>query len=146
SAADLQMNAAGLYREEVVTDRRVGSIRILTPVTAEGLADATRKVLYVGEAQMLTPGGVLPLAFEIDAGSLSEAIQKFASGADAPGERAVQELEALRRPASSSILVPGGPGGRVIPRAPRPASAPAQRPHRDPRAAPRRARTDRSRS
>src|SRR5262245_48721125 len=104
-------SAAGLYREEVVTDRRVGSIRILTPVTAEGLADATRKVLYVGEAQMLTPGGVLPLAFEIDAGSLSEAIQKFASGADAAVERAVQELEALRREASSSIIVPGGGGG-----------------------------------
>jgi hypothetical protein len=107
NAADLQMNAAGLYREEVVTDRRIGSIRILTPVTAEGLADAMRKVLYVGEAQVLTPGGVLPLVFEIDAGSLSEAIQKFAPGADAAVERALRELEALRREAASPIIVPG---------------------------------------
>jgi hypothetical protein len=54
-AADLRMNATGLYREEVVTARRIGSIRILTPVTAEGVADAMRKVLFVGEAQVLTP-------------------------------------------------------------------------------------------
>jgi hypothetical protein len=116
NAADLQMNAAGLYREDVVTDRRVGSIRILTPVTAEGLTDTTRKVLYVGEAQMLTPGCVLPLAFDIDAGSLSEAIAKFASGADGAVERAVQELEALRREAASSIIVPGSGGGGLIQR------------------------------
>jgi hypothetical protein len=110
NAADLQMNAAGLYREEVVTDRRVGSIRILTPVTTEGLTDPSRKVLYVGEAQVLAPGGVLPLAFDIDAGSLREAIDKFAAGADAAVERAVRELEALRREAASSIIVPSSGG------------------------------------
>jgi hypothetical protein len=110
NAADLQMNAAGLYREEVVTDRRVGSVRILTPVTAEGLTDTMRKVLYMGEAQMLTPGGVLPLAFEIDAGSLREAIDKFAAGADAAVERTLRELDELRREAASSIIVPGSGG------------------------------------
>jgi hypothetical protein len=40
-------------------------------------------VAYVGEAQVLKPGGVLPLAFEIDANSLSEAIQRFVAGAEA---------------------------------------------------------------
>jgi len=107
NAADLQMNAAGLYREEVVTDRRVGSIRILTPVTVDGLTDPLRKVVYVGEAQVLTPGGVLPLAFDIEAGSLREAMDKFAAGADAAVERTLRELEALRREAASSIIVPG---------------------------------------
>jgi hypothetical protein len=111
NAAELQMNAAGLYREEVVTDRRVGSIRILTPVTAEGLTDPMRKVLYVGEAQVLTPGGVLPLAFELEAGSLREAIDKFAAGADAAVERTLREIEALRREAQSSIIVPNTGGG-----------------------------------
>jgi hypothetical protein len=110
-AADLQMNAAGLYREEAVTDRRIGSIRILTPVTADGLADAMRKVLYVGEAQVLTPGGVLPLVFEIDATSLSEAVHRFAAGAAAAVEHALRELEALRREAASSLIVP--PSGLI---------------------------------
>jgi hypothetical protein len=112
-AADFSMNAAGLFREEVVTDRRIGSIRILTPVTAEGHTDPMRRVVYVGEAQVLTPGGVLPLSFDIDAGSLREAIDKFAAGADAAVERTLQELEALRREAASSIIVPGGGGGLI---------------------------------
>jgi hypothetical protein len=106
-AADLQMDTASLYREEVVTDRRIGVIRILTPVTPEGLADTmVRKTAYVGEAQVLTPGGVLPLAFEIEASSLSQAIQKFPSGAEAAVERAIKELDALRREAAPSIIVP----------------------------------------
>jgi hypothetical protein len=105
-AADLQMDTAGLYRDEVITDRRIGVIRILTPVTPEGLADTMRKAVYVGEAQVLTPGGVLPLAFEIEASSLSQAIQKFPSGAEAAVERAIKELDALRREAAPSIIVP----------------------------------------
>jgi hypothetical protein len=104
------MNAGNLYREEVVTDRRIGSIRALTAVTVDGLTDPMRKILYVGEAQVLTPGGVLPLVFDIDAGSLSEAVQKFASGADAAVERALRELEALRRESALPIIVPGSSG------------------------------------
>lgn len=57
--AEPSMDAASLYREEVFTDRRVGTIRVLTPVRVDGLADSTRKVLYVGETQVLTPGGRL---------------------------------------------------------------------------------------
>ena len=55
------MDPSSLYREEVVTDRRIGSIRVLTPLKADGSTDLGRPVLYVGEAQLLTPAGVLPL-------------------------------------------------------------------------------------
>ena len=72
--AELRMDPASLYREEVFTDRRVGTIRVLTPVRADGLTDGTRKVLYAGETQVLTPAGTLPIVFEIEAGSLGEAI------------------------------------------------------------------------
>jgi hypothetical protein len=43
--------------------------------------------------------------FEIEAGSLSQAIQKFPSGAEAAVERAIKELDALRREAAPSIIV-----------------------------------------
>ena len=68
--ADLRMDPGALYREEVFTDRRAGTVRALTPVRTDGLLDTTRRVLYVGEAQLLTPAGVLPLVFEIEAKSL----------------------------------------------------------------------------
>jgi hypothetical protein len=54
NTARLEMNPAGLYREEVFTDREAGTIRVLTPVKTDGLIDATRSVLYLGEAQILT--------------------------------------------------------------------------------------------
>lgn len=121
TSAQLKMDPTSLYREEVFTDRRIGTIRVLTPVKVEGLTDATRRVLYVGEAQMLTPAGALPLAFEIDATSLADAVEKFAPAAQQAVERTVRELQELRREAASSIIVPdrpipglGGRGGGLI--------------------------------
>jgi hypothetical protein len=111
------MDGSSLYREEVFTDRKVGTIRVLTPVQASGLPDLGRKVLYVGEAQLLTTAGALPLSFEIDARSLEDAVSKYGNAAKQAFAQAVQELQELRRQASSSIIVPDrgmgglGPGG-----------------------------------
>jgi hypothetical protein len=112
------MDATSLYREETFTDRRLGMIRVLTPVTKDGLADASRRVVYLGEAQLLTQVGALPLTFEIEAGSLGEATEKFAAGAKVAVERAVKEIQDMRREAASPIIIPdrvppglGGPGG-----------------------------------
>jgi|SRR5687768_3678368 hypothetical protein len=107
-ASELRMETSSLYREEVVTDRRVGSIRVLTPLKPDGSTDTSRPVAYVGEAQLLTPAGVLPLVFEIDATSLSDAIEKFATGAAGALERTRREIEQLRREAASQIVVPTG--------------------------------------
>jgi hypothetical protein len=113
--ADLTMDSRNLYREEVFTDRRAGTIRVLTPVTSAGTIDTTRTLLYVGEAQILTAGGVLPLVFDIEARSLGEAVEGFAAASKLAVERAISELQELRREAASSIIVadriPGGLGG-----------------------------------
>src|SRR6266849_5810966 len=100
--ADVRMEATNLYREEVITDRQVGTIRVLYPVKADGQADGSRKVLYVGETQVLTPAGMLPIAFEIDALSLAEAIEKFGDGVKEAVERTIREIQELRREAASS--------------------------------------------
>ena len=94
--AELRMDAASLYREEVYTDRKIGTIRVLTPVTPAGATDATRAVLYAGETQLLTPGGLLPLVFEIDATSLADAVDKFSEGASEALERTRREIEQRR--------------------------------------------------
>ena len=116
-AAEPTMDASSLYREEIFTDRKVGTIRMLTPVQANGSPDLGRTVVFIGEAQLLTSVGALPLSFEIDARSLEDAVAKYAGAAKEGFERAVQELQELRRQASSSIVVPDrgigglGPGG-----------------------------------
>src|SRR4051812_38172038 len=106
---DIKVDSKALYMEEVFTDRRIGTIRRLTPVKGDGERDTARAVLYVGETQVLTPAGALPIGFEIGAGSLEEAAEKFGQLAREAIERTVKELQDLRRQAASSIVVPQGP-------------------------------------
>ena len=106
---EIKVDPKQLYLEEIFTDRRVGTIRRLTPVNKDGARDQARAVLYVGETQVLTPAGALPIAFEIGAGSLEEAAEKFGQLAKEAIERTVKELQELRRQAASSIVVPQGP-------------------------------------
>jgi hypothetical protein len=111
-AADATMDPAALYREEIYTDRRVGTLRVLMPVKRDGTPDSGRKTVYAGEAQILTNAGPLPINFEIEAASLDDAAQKFAGAAKEAIERTMRELQELRRQAASSIVVPqGGMGG-----------------------------------
>lgn len=107
---DIEVNPDELYKEEVFTDRRAGTIRRLTPVTGDGGVDGSRPVSYIGQAQILTPMGSVPLAFEIDAASLDEAARKFSDAAQVAIADTQRELEEMRREAASSIVVPQGPG------------------------------------
>ncbi len=114
-APDSKMDATTLYREDIITDRKVGTIRRLTPVTGSGSDDASRPTLYVGEAQIMTNAGPLPINFEIEAGNLAEAVAKFGDSAKEAVERTVRELQELRRQQASSIVVPGmgAPGSKI---------------------------------
>jgi len=115
-SAELKLDPDKLYLEEVFTDRRIGTLRRLTPVTKDGKADSARAVVYVGETQIMTPAGSIPIGFEIGAGSLEEAAEKFGPAAKDAIDRTVHELQELRRQASSSIVVPQGPlggGGKI---------------------------------
>ena len=106
-AAEARMDAASLYREEIYTDRAAGTLRVLAPVQADGSADPARPTLFIGEAQILTNMGPLPISFEVDAKNLAEAIENYGEAAKVGVERAVRELQELRRQASSSIVLPG---------------------------------------
>lgn len=110
---DIRMNADSLYREEVITDRRVGTIHRMIPVKKSGEDDDSRQVLWVGQAQMMTPAGALPLHFEIEASCLEEAVEKFGDGAQKAAEETMERLKEMRREQASSILTPesGGYGG-----------------------------------
>lgn len=109
---DVRIDPAALYREEIFTDRRAGTIRRLTPVTIDGAVDSRRAVLYSGQTQLLTPAGVLPLVFDIEAVSLQDALDKFPEGVKEALEQAIDEAREMRREAASRIVVPevGGAG------------------------------------
>jgi hypothetical protein len=111
---EIKFDASSLYQEEVFTDRTAGTIRRLQPILSSGAPDPARTVLFSGQTQLLTPGGVLPLAFEIAASTLHEAIEKFPDGVREALEQAIEEAREMRRESSSRIVVPdvgGGLGG-----------------------------------
>ena len=118
------MDVAELYREDLITDRRVGTLRVLTPIKADGSTDPARQVSYVGQAQIMTNAGMLPISFEIEAATLAEAVQKFGAAAKVALEDTVRELQEIRRQAASQLVIPEpgtasailGAGGGVPPR------------------------------
>ena len=103
---EARFDAASLYREELYTDRRVGTIRQLTPIRTDGSADTARVTLFVGQISVMTPMGTLPISYEIPAATLAEAIEKFPDGARAAMEDTMRELSQLRRESASSIVIP----------------------------------------
>ena len=107
------MDSAQIYREETFTDRKVGTIRRLTPVSAAGETDASRPVLYVGQAQVMTPMGAVPISFELDALTLNAAIEKFGATAEQAVHQTMQELQEMRREQASSLVIPDAAGGSL---------------------------------
>ncbi|MCC6209807.1 MAG: hypothetical protein IT513_02070 [Burkholderiales bacterium] len=111
------MNPQDLWLEETFTDRRVGTIRRMTPVDGKGARDPGREIQYVGETQVMSQLGALPINFVLEAKSLEEAAKLFGAAAKAAIKRMEKELQELRRQQASSIVVPQGglppigPGG-----------------------------------
>jgi hypothetical protein len=109
------MDAASLYREEIITDRAVGTLRVLNPIKVDGTPDGSRPTIYTGEAQLMTNMGPLPISFDVPAATLAEAVAKYAEAAKEGVAHAMRELAEMRRQASSSIVIPQGgalpPGG-----------------------------------
>lgn len=114
NAPEPKMDSQDLYREDVYSDRRVGTIRVMTPVKADGSPDPARATSFVGQAQIMTPAGALPLSFEIEAKTLAEACEGFAAGAKVAFEETMQELQEMRRQQASSIVIPDAGAASAI--------------------------------
>jgi len=113
SAADARqatMDSTQLYREDIFTDRKVGTIRRLTPVAADGATDPARPVLFVGQAQVMTPMGALPISFELEADTLAAAVAKFGDAAELAVQQTMRELQEMRREQASSLVIPDAAG------------------------------------
>lgn len=112
---DITMEAGSLYREEIYTDRKIGTIRAMVPVLSSGATDGSRETVYVGEAQIMTQMGPLPISFEIEAVTLTEAVAGYAPAAKIAVENTVRELQELRRQSASSLVLPGQAGAGLPP-------------------------------
>ena len=98
---NLKMERDRLYLEEVITDLAAGTIRRMTPIKADGTPDVSRATLYMGQAQILSAMGPLPVQFELEADNLEEAVDMFGPEA----EKAVRPdgRRAARAPARAGV-------------------------------------------
>jgi hypothetical protein len=92
-SVDFNIDRTNLYREETFTDLRVGSIRRLTPVRPDGSVDKTRKIMFVGHTNILTPHGPVPIQNAIPAKELQQAIKKFPQAMEAAMEKLLAEAQ-----------------------------------------------------
>jgi hypothetical protein len=118
SLADIAVDTANLYREEIITDLRVASIRKMVPIKPDGSDDPSREPLFTGQTTLMSQGGPLPVQCQLDAKTLEEATAAFPQGIQEAVERLVEEAREVQRREASRIVVPGeipgglrGPGG-----------------------------------
>jgi len=102
----IKVNLQNLYQEEVFTDLRVANIRRLTPVKPNGEIDKTREIFYVGQTQLMSPHGPMPISFPIEAKSLQQAIEKFPAVMEQFVEKIMAEAREMQRQEQSRIIVP----------------------------------------
>jgi uncharacterized protein YicC (UPF0701 family) len=105
-AIDLTVNQDNLYIEESFTDIDMASIRRLTPVKPNGIKDKSRKPLFVGHTQLMTPQGPLPIQSLLEARNLKEALEEFPSAMKKAIEKMLEELNKMRQKEESRIIVP----------------------------------------
>ena len=113
---EVEVDKNGLYREEVFTDLKVASIRVLTPVRADGSPDVSRPQRFVAETTLMSARGPLPVQAPIDATTLAEACDKFPAAVQLAVEALIEQAREIQRQEASRIVVPGHmpPGGSRI--------------------------------
>lgn len=111
--SDFSVDTSHLYREETITDLKVASIRVLTPINLDGSDDQSRTPVYVGNTQLMSPEGPVPLQAPLEANNLEEAMQVFPEAmrqALAEMVEKIKEMQQQQRQKemdSSRIIVPG---------------------------------------
>jgi hypothetical protein len=113
---EINVDTDNLYREDVYTDLRVASIRRLTPIQIDGSDDTARPVLFMGETQLMSARGPLPVQCPIPASSLEEAVAAFPDAVNNAVEQMIEEAKEMQRQEASRIVVPGqsGMGNKII--------------------------------
>ncbi len=111
---DFTFNKSNLYREESVTDLKVGSIRCLKPIKPDGTEDESRTTLFVGHAQLHSPQGLVPIQAQLKATALEQAMDEFPGAMQKALEEMVErakqmhaQQQAAQKANESRIITPG---------------------------------------
>jgi hypothetical protein len=104
---ELRVDRSNLYREETITDLKVASLKQLIPITENGDRDLGRKPVFVGQTQLMSQMGPLPVQAQIEADTLGEAMDAFPKAMQEAVEQMIEEAREAQRREASRIVTPG---------------------------------------
>ncbi len=104
--SEIRIDEDNLYHEETFTDLKVGWIRRLTPVTPDGNRDKKRESLFIGQSQLVTPQGPIPIQCPLPAKTLPEAMKKFPEAMEQAIKNLVERAKEIQRESTSRIITP----------------------------------------
>jgi hypothetical protein len=106
NSPETKIDQDNLYHEETFSDLKVGWIRRLTPVRADGSRDNRRKPIFIGQTQLVSPQGPIPIQCEIPAKTLPDAISKFPEAMELTIKKVMERAMEMQRQAESRIITP----------------------------------------
>lgn len=111
---DFTVDTKNLYREESITDLKVASVRKLIPVNPDGSDDTTRSPIFLGQTQLMSPEGPIPIQAKLAANKLEEAWVEFPKTMQAKLAEIVEQMKKMQAEQQkkaaqdgSRIIVPG---------------------------------------
>ncbi len=114
NSIDFSVDRSNLYKEESFTDLKVGNIRRLIPVKPDGSEDKTRNTIFVGQTNLMTPNGPLPIQGVIRAKELQQAVKRFPEAMEVAVERMMEEAQKMKDQQGSEIITKQKEDSRII--------------------------------
>jgi len=112
---DLKLDRSSLYREEIFTDLKSGSIKQLIPVKPNGSPDKSRKTVFMGTTHILTDHGPLPVQGIIKAKDLQQALKQFPEAMKSAMVQMIEEAKQMQQENESQIISPGEDSRIIVP-------------------------------
>lgn len=109
---EFKLDRSNLYQEETFTDLRVGSVKRFTPVKPDGSPDKSRQTVFVGQANVHTPHGPLPVQGMIRAKELPQAFKRFPEAMEEAVRQLIEEAQKMSEEKQSPVIQ--APESRII--------------------------------
>ena len=116
SVENIKIDGSNLWKEENITDLKVGSIRRLTPIKLDGTVDESRTATYSATTNIMTPSGALPISGEIKATNLEEAVENFSEAITVAIKKLQDDMIKMQQEQANKIVTPDDlrGGGDII--------------------------------
>jgi len=101
---EFTIDKQNLYQEEYFTDMKLATVRRLTPIKPDGSEDKSRKTIFVGQANLMSEAGPIPISTMISAKDLQQALKKYPEAMLEAMDRLNQEMIKYRQEQESSIV------------------------------------------